>query len=102
VNPRELPPAELLARRLCKLLHQSGTLSRLDLGQAVERRQRSTLSPRARRRLEQQDGEFARALELAIAKGWIQFGPDACTLTSLGSDQARRSRTGIRKRRRFV
>jgi hypothetical protein len=101
-KPNDHPPVEALARRLCKLLQARGALSRDDLAQAAEVSQRSALSLRARRRLEQQDGEFSKALELSVARGWVESAGSLLRLTAMGASFALRSRSGTRKRRQIV
>jgi hypothetical protein len=101
----EIGPVEILARRICReLLSGSG----MDPGQleavltAANRSAQRDKSRKAKRELRLQDGVFQKALELAIAEGWVRASPDACALTPAGMTFARRSRSGTRRARFLV
>jgi hypothetical protein len=69
------------------------------VAQVNQAEQRSTTSRKARRALALRDGDFAKALELAVCMGWVEATSDACTLTADGERFARKSRVGVQRRR---
>jgi hypothetical protein len=99
----EFSPVERLARRVCKALPNGRAVSRVVLeslvAQVNQAEQRATTSRKARRALTLHDGDFDKALELAVSMGWVETTPDTCTLTSDGEQFARKSRVGVQRRR---
>jgi hypothetical protein len=99
----ECSPVERLARRVCKALPTGRAMSRVVLeslvAQVNQAEQRATTSRKARRALTLRDGDFDKALELAVCMGWVQATADDCLLTADGERFARKSRVGVQRRR---
>jgi hypothetical protein len=101
----DLNPVERLARRLCKALPSEGSMTLAEVQDRLEvesqQARRCTTTGKVRRNLRRQEGQFAKALDLAVAMGWVQTTADACMLTAAGVAFARRSRAGTPRRRSF-
>jgi len=101
----ELNPVERLARRLCKALPPEGSLTLAEVQDRLaldsQKAQRFTTTGKVRRNLRRHEGQFAEALDLAVAMGWVQATADACMLTAAGIAFARRTRAGTPRRRSF-
>lgn len=97
---------ERLARRVCKALPSGRALSRVVLESLVtqvsQEEHRTTTSRKARRALVLRDGDFERALDLAVSMGWVVATVEACRLTADGEKFARRSRVGVQRRRSIL
>jgi hypothetical protein len=98
-----LNPVERLARRLCKELPPGRAVCRIELHDTLERQAlRHSMSRKLRRASKIVEGDFERAVELAVVMGWVEATPQACRLTADGAEFAKRTRVGVHRTRSLL
>lgn len=98
----DINPVERLARRLCRALPPDAAMSLAELKErlSLESQEAKRFATRLRtRRLQGQEGDFAEALDFAVASGWVSATFESCMLTEAGIAFARHSRVGAQRRR---